>query len=85
MTTYQSNDKPSEMRDATSHFQWKRPSGGAGSESAATIPPAPMASVARLAALNARIDAYNRSHAGRDGFMAQVRLGHCAETKGGIN
>jgi hypothetical protein len=85
MTTYQSIDEPSEMSDATSRYQWKRPSRGAGSESAASIPPAPMASVARLAALTAKIDAYNRRHAGGDGFMAQVRLGRCPETKGGIN
>lgn len=85
MTTYQNNEKPSEMNDATSHFQWKRPSRGARPESAASIPPAPRASIARLVALKARIDAYNRSHADGDGFMAEVRLGHSPETEGGIN
>ena len=85
MTTYQSNDKPSEWNDTTSHFQWKRPPRGARSESAASIPPAPMASVTRLAALKARIDSYNRSHAGGDRFMAEVQPGHSPKTEGGIH
>jgi hypothetical protein len=85
MTTYQNNDRSSEMNDATSRFQWKRPSRGGGAESAASIPPAPMASVARFAALKAKIYAYNRSHAGGDSSWQRCGSVILSETEGGIN